>query len=226
MSSVDCVAALGFCQPDLALCFVLYPALHLPGCGLAPPLQKCVYVLAHPALSRPAPPPPSIPLPTSPRPPRSGSSSPKLCLCDCPALPSPPSIPGTYANLVKQAKSKQKILDKMYEAGLTQPVAREQTFQFNFPGRFEGEGPGFGVEGLHGLGLRVGGQGLQAAVMGVERGWHESRRSSSTSQVGWGLPYPTLCRGVGREGQGLQAGAMGVLSVGGTGADVPVQLPR
>lgn len=27
---------------------------------------------------------------------------------------------GTYANLVKQAKSKQKILDKMYEAGLTQ----------------------------------------------------------------------------------------------------------
>jgi ATP-binding cassette subfamily F protein 2 len=40
---------------------------------------------------------------------------------------------GTYANLVKQAKSKQKILDKMVEAGLTQPVAREQTFQFNFP---------------------------------------------------------------------------------------------
>lgn len=26
------------------------------------------------------------------------------------------------------------ILDKMYEAGLTQPVQREQTFQFNFPG--------------------------------------------------------------------------------------------
>jgi hypothetical protein len=43
---------------------------------------------------------------------------------------------GTYANLVKQAKSKQKILDKMVEAGLTQPVAREQTFQFNFPGGF------------------------------------------------------------------------------------------
>lgn len=31
---------------------------------------------------------------------------------------------GTYANLVKQAKSKQKILDKMYEAGLTPPVVR------------------------------------------------------------------------------------------------------
>jgi ATPase subunit of ABC transporter with duplicated ATPase domains len=31
---------------------------------------------------------------------------------------------GTYANLVRQAKSKQKILDKMYEAGLTPPVAR------------------------------------------------------------------------------------------------------
>ena len=31
---------------------------------------------------------------------------------------------GTYANLVRQAKSKQKILDKMYEAGLTPPVVR------------------------------------------------------------------------------------------------------
>jgi ATP-binding cassette subfamily F protein 2 len=41
---------------------------------------------------------------------------------------------GTYANLVKQAKSKQKILDKMYEAGLTQPVQHEQTFSFQFPG--------------------------------------------------------------------------------------------
>ncbi len=44
----------------------------------------------------------------------------------------PPS-PGTYANLVKQAKSKQKILDKMEEAGLTKPVQRERTFQFSFP---------------------------------------------------------------------------------------------
>ncbi|KAG2498702.1 hypothetical protein HYH03_003442 [Edaphochlamys debaryana] len=40
---------------------------------------------------------------------------------------------GTYANLVKQAKSKQKILDKMEEAGLTKPVQRERTFQFSFP---------------------------------------------------------------------------------------------
>lgn len=36
---------------------------------------------------------------------------------------------GTYANLVKQAKSKQKILDKMEAAGLTPPVARRRTFQ-------------------------------------------------------------------------------------------------
>jgi hypothetical protein len=35
---------------------------------------------------------------------------------------------------VKQAKSKQKILDKMVEAGLTQPVQKEHTFQFQFPG--------------------------------------------------------------------------------------------
>mmetsp|Transcript_14730 Transcript_14730/g.26046 ORF Transcript_14730/g.26046 Transcript_14730/m.26046 type:complete len:409 (-) Transcript_14730:218-1444(-) len=40
---------------------------------------------------------------------------------------------GTYSNLVKQAKSKQKILDKMYAAGLTPPVARERTFHFKFP---------------------------------------------------------------------------------------------
>lgn len=40
---------------------------------------------------------------------------------------------GTYANLVKQAKSKQKILDKMEEAGLTKPVQREKTFTFSFP---------------------------------------------------------------------------------------------
>jgi hypothetical protein len=35
---------------------------------------------------------------------------------------------------VKQAKSKQKILDKMVEAGLTQPVQKEHTFAFQFPG--------------------------------------------------------------------------------------------
>ncbi|MEW5316714.1 MAG: hypothetical protein WDW38_008066 [Sanguina aurantia] len=39
----------------------------------------------------------------------------------------------TYANLVKQAKSKQKILDKMEADGLTKPVARERNFQFTFP---------------------------------------------------------------------------------------------
>ena len=40
---------------------------------------------------------------------------------------------GTYANLVRQAKSKQKILDKMEAAGLTPPVKRERTFTFTFP---------------------------------------------------------------------------------------------
>ena len=39
----------------------------------------------------------------------------------------------TYANLVRQAKSKQKILDKMYEAGLTKPVQHRATFTFQFP---------------------------------------------------------------------------------------------
>jgi len=40
---------------------------------------------------------------------------------------------GTYANLVRQAKSKQKILDKMEEEGFTKPVAKERNFQFSFP---------------------------------------------------------------------------------------------
>jgi len=40
---------------------------------------------------------------------------------------------GTYSNLVKQAKSKQKILDKMEAEGLTKPVTRESTFTFRFP---------------------------------------------------------------------------------------------
>ena len=35
--------------------------------------------------------------------------------------------------MVKQAKSKQKILDKMEAAGLTPPVQHESTFHFNFP---------------------------------------------------------------------------------------------
>ena len=40
---------------------------------------------------------------------------------------------GTYSNLVRQAKSKQKILDKMYEAGLMPPVRKERNFNFDFP---------------------------------------------------------------------------------------------
>jgi ATP-binding cassette subfamily F protein 2 len=40
---------------------------------------------------------------------------------------------GTYSNLVKQAKSKQKILDKMEADGLTKPVHSEKTIQFKFP---------------------------------------------------------------------------------------------
>lgn len=39
---------------------------------------------------------------------------------------------GTYANAVKQAKSKQKILDKMYAAGLTEKVVPPPTFNFSF----------------------------------------------------------------------------------------------
>ena len=47
--------------------------------------------------------------------------------------PAPTPHTGTYANLVRQAKSKQKILDKMEAAGLTPPVRRERTFAFSFP---------------------------------------------------------------------------------------------
>ncbi|RCH89351.1 hypothetical protein CU097_006048 [Rhizopus azygosporus] len=39
---------------------------------------------------------------------------------------------GTYANLVKQAKSKQKIIDKMEAAGLVEKVEQEATFKFSF----------------------------------------------------------------------------------------------
>lgn len=39
---------------------------------------------------------------------------------------------GTYSNLVKQAKSKQKILDKMYAAGLTPKVVEDPAFNFRF----------------------------------------------------------------------------------------------
>jgi len=40
---------------------------------------------------------------------------------------------GTFANLVRQAKSKQKILDKMQAAGLTDPVEKDHLFKFVFP---------------------------------------------------------------------------------------------
>ena len=40
---------------------------------------------------------------------------------------------GTYANLVRQAKSRQKVLDKMEEAGLIQPVKEEKSINIAFP---------------------------------------------------------------------------------------------
>ena len=40
---------------------------------------------------------------------------------------------GTYSNLVKQAQSKQKIIDKMVEAGLTAKVEADPVFRFQFP---------------------------------------------------------------------------------------------
>ena len=40
---------------------------------------------------------------------------------------------GTYSNLVKQAQSKQKIIDKMREAGLTPKPKPDPTYSFKFP---------------------------------------------------------------------------------------------
>mmetsp|Transcript_22705 Transcript_22705/g.49616 ORF Transcript_22705/g.49616 Transcript_22705/m.49616 type:complete len:703 (+) Transcript_22705:142-2250(+) len=40
---------------------------------------------------------------------------------------------GTYSNLVKQAQSKQKIIDKMVEAGLTPKPMPDPVFRFTFP---------------------------------------------------------------------------------------------
>jgi len=40
---------------------------------------------------------------------------------------------GTFSNLVKQAKSKQKLLDKMVERGLTDKVVSDHKFNFEFP---------------------------------------------------------------------------------------------
>ena len=40
---------------------------------------------------------------------------------------------GTYSNLVKQAQSKQKIIDKMTEAGLTDAPIEDPHYAFNFP---------------------------------------------------------------------------------------------
>lgn len=39
---------------------------------------------------------------------------------------------GTYANLVKQAKSKQKIIDKMEAAGLIEKIEMVRPLRFNF----------------------------------------------------------------------------------------------
>lgn len=41
---------------------------------------------------------------------------------------------GTYANLVKQAKSKQKIIDKMEAAGLVEKIEQGKPLRFNFEG--------------------------------------------------------------------------------------------
>ncbi|KAJ3086977.1 ABC transporter ATP-binding protein arb1 [Quaeritorhiza haematococci] len=41
---------------------------------------------------------------------------------------------GTYANLVRQAKSRQKLLDKMEAAGLVEKVERPKDFKFSFNG--------------------------------------------------------------------------------------------
>lgn len=40
---------------------------------------------------------------------------------------------GTYANLVKQAKSKQKIIDKMEAAGFIEKVVEPRALSFHFP---------------------------------------------------------------------------------------------
>lgn len=40
---------------------------------------------------------------------------------------------GTYANLVRQAKSKLKIIEKMEERGLTEMVTNDSVFHFKFP---------------------------------------------------------------------------------------------
>ena len=40
---------------------------------------------------------------------------------------------GTYANAVKQAQSKQKIIDKMVEAGLTKRPPKKTSYDFTFP---------------------------------------------------------------------------------------------
>jgi len=40
---------------------------------------------------------------------------------------------GTFSNMVKQAQSRQKQLDKMYERGLIQPIEREHLVKLDFP---------------------------------------------------------------------------------------------
>jgi ATP-binding cassette subfamily F protein 2 len=41
---------------------------------------------------------------------------------------------GTYSNLVKQAKSRQKILDKMEADGLIEKIEKNRDFKFSFGG--------------------------------------------------------------------------------------------
>jgi ATP-binding cassette subfamily F protein 2 len=57
------------------------------------------------------------------------STSPTYSLTDSPEFI---ASAGTYANLVKQAKSKQKIIDKMEAAGLVEKVETAKVLRFNF----------------------------------------------------------------------------------------------
>ena len=55
-----------------------------------------------------------------------------MCRCDCSYSRRFIASAGTYANLVKQAKSKQKIIDKMEAAGLVEKVETPRPLRFNF----------------------------------------------------------------------------------------------
>jgi len=55
---------------------------------------------------------------------------------------------GTYANLVKQAKSKQKIIDKMEAAGLVEKVVIDPVFTFRFKDTGKLPPPVLGFDGV------------------------------------------------------------------------------